>query len=545
METRASTQTDPARKTCFVFVCQAGELEIKALLLAASLKRFVADSHEMVAAVPGPESTWGALAESTLTLLRSLGVRIEPIENPIGPDYPIGNKLACLNVLTTADRLVFLDSDIVCLRKPDMRFLASCSFAAKPADLRTFSASTDAWRPLYDCVNVPMPTLTLPTTVSEEFGLAYFNSGMISVDASSGVGPAWIDCARAVQPILAQEEQEHWLDQVALALAVHRLRLPYLALDERYNFPAHLKPLSEKAPPFFCHYHWPRIILREPALHAVVRDLAREHGELAELIARDPAWSGVLDPQPVAQHRHARVDIADRQPSPDVIVTEIPCSGAAEVGQQLATFENCRFIEAPPSVLPALSAPQPPWEIASLMRDLRRDITAEHPTIGTQAVLALYAPQFIYRLDALRTVLPHAKIIVLVRDPATTIATWKCSRHDPIPWIDPSSRYLSDYDKAALNRIGNLSNPAEQRAAWWWWLAKRLVNHASGVTIVRHDELRDETFLRHALRGLELGQTRTTDPSDRETTEASSLEDDDHQAIRAICMQAAADLGLL
>src|SRR4051794_34390253 len=98
------------RSYAFVFVCQAGPLENKALLLAASLKRHLRVEHELIAAVPQPAERWGTLSEDTTELLRSLGVRVEPISNEIDPDYPIGNKVSCMRLAVRTDRLVFLDS---------------------------------------------------------------------------------------------------------------------------------------------------------------------------------------------------------------------------------------------------------------------------------------------------------------------------------------------------------------------------------------------------------------------------------------------------
>ena len=95
---------------CFVFVCQQGELELKALLLAASLRRFLSVEHELAAALPQPESQWGCPSERTLALLAGWGVRTLPITNPFGQDYPIGNKLACRN-RNRRDKM-FLDSDM-------------------------------------------------------------------------------------------------------------------------------------------------------------------------------------------------------------------------------------------------------------------------------------------------------------------------------------------------------------------------------------------------------------------------------------------------
>ena len=41
---------------CFVFVCQQGDLELKARLLAASLRHFLRCDFELVAALPTPDA---------------------------------------------------------------------------------------------------------------------------------------------------------------------------------------------------------------------------------------------------------------------------------------------------------------------------------------------------------------------------------------------------------------------------------------------------------------------------------------------------------
>src|SRR5829696_3659607 len=94
------------RSYAFVFVCQAGGLENKSLLLAASLKRHLRCDYELIAAVPAPAERWGTLSHDTEGLLKEFGVRVEPVTNDVDPDYPIGNKVACMRLATRADRLV-------------------------------------------------------------------------------------------------------------------------------------------------------------------------------------------------------------------------------------------------------------------------------------------------------------------------------------------------------------------------------------------------------------------------------------------------------
>ncbi len=164
------------RSYAFLFICQQGELEVKSLLLAASLKRFLRCEHELIAAIPTPAEQWGAPGELTRKLLQEMGVRLVSIHNDIKPVYPLGNKIFCLRVPTAADKLVFIDSDILCLREfhDEPRF--AIPFNAKPADLATFSSAVKPWRAVYKAARVAMPTLRMPMTVSGEYGPPYFNS---------------------------------------------------------------------------------------------------------------------------------------------------------------------------------------------------------------------------------------------------------------------------------------------------------------------------------------------------------------------------------
>jgi hypothetical protein len=526
----------------FVFVCQAGELEIKALLLAASLKRFLRCDYELIAALPTPASTWGELAPETHELLQQLGVRVEPIANPIDADYKIGNKLACFDVPTRADRIVFLDSDILCLRDFGEPDCLRVPFAAKPADLRTFAAGVEAWQPLYAAAGVDLPQLRLPTTVSGEFGLAYFNSGVIFADSTRGIGRAWIECARTILQVPGMREQRHWLDQVSLAIAVHKLGLAYSGLDERFNFPAHLKPVPDELP-FFCHYHWPRIIAREPLLADLVRDLAREYPVIARRIADNGEWKPLLHASPAqAAPRPAAGRAASTATA--LLVAGIPGSGADELLGLLRAHGRCAIHDEPAELAPALAAREPPWEVATRVGDAQR----EHPAAGIVVIKSALA--FLCRLDALKRVLPGARLAVCVRNPFDTIAQWKtrpaAELDAEIGWVAASaSGWATENEVAALRRIVDLGDPAEKRATWWWWLAQRLLGHAHGIVVVRYGDLEADSgkVLGAILPETPVVGSRVSARVAR-SGQAVALDERDLQAIRAICLQAAAELGV-
>jgi len=407
-------------------------------------------------------------------------------------------------------------------------------FAAKPADLRTFPGGADAWRPLYAAVGAPLPPLRLPTTVSGEFGLPYFNSGVIFVDNGLGFGQAWIDCARAIGNVAAMPAQRHWLDQVALPLAVHRLGLPYAALDERFNFPAHLKALNGPSP-FFCHYHWPRIVRREPTLLALVRDLARSHPRIARVIAAHRDWAQLIDgadgdAAPVVHAAATRRAAAQDR----FVVAGIPGSGAGKLVHALARHGGA-VLPHSEAVTATLAAGGPPRELAAAFERATPDRPPISPPGSALALLC--------RLGALQRAVPTARFVVCVRDPFATIAAWKAQPEcfdAAIAWVAAHGRHwLDPAPLAHFERVAAIGDMAERRAAWWWWLALRVLDHVDGVTIVRRCADRVDNVAAALVAGTDATLFERDDASGDVTLDAT-----DHQAIRAICLQAAADLGV-
>src|SRR5262249_27349002 len=149
---------------------------------AASLKRQLRCSYELVAAIPEPQERWGRPAAATLAFLSSLGTRLVPITNGFDSDYPTGNKVACLGIATDAQVRVFLDSDILALQPVSSVFAPGPGevqplFGAVPADMDTFGASDAIWSLIYGEQNLALPAERMRATVSGQTMLPYFNAG--------------------------------------------------------------------------------------------------------------------------------------------------------------------------------------------------------------------------------------------------------------------------------------------------------------------------------------------------------------------------------
>jgi hypothetical protein len=286
----------------FVFVCQQGPLEVQAMLLAASLRQNARADHQLVAAVPTPEARWGRPRAETVRFLGDLGVEMAPIVNEIDADYPIGNKVSSLLLDLAGDVTVFVDSDVLCLRPFAGLPEIEGDFCAKPADGYAFGrhGEHDAeWRKIYRSVDLPVPSARMVATVSGEVMPPYFNSGFVAVRRGVDLGRAWLACCRRIDADRDVRYKRPWLDQIALPVAVARLGLEYRCLDERFNYPCHRRRIDPRDPPYFAHYHWPEVLLRDRVLWSACRALARQYPPLAEALRWYPGWRPLLHPSAV------------------------------------------------------------------------------------------------------------------------------------------------------------------------------------------------------------------------------------------------------
>jgi hypothetical protein len=325
------------RRYAFVFVCQGGDLEIKALLLAASLRRFLHCEYELVACIPKPEESWGVPSASTLSALKRLGVRTADIVNPLGRDYPHANKIACLGVPVDAGKRIFLDSDIQLVRPFHDEARFGVPINLKPADYRRISDET-VWRKAYEAAGIAMPTARVRSTVSGEEGLPYFQGGFIAVRSDVDLAGGWLECARKIDGVdgiprwPGDERQDKWSDMTSLAVAVQKLGVEYDCLDEQYNYPAHVRPLDRRALPYFCHYHWPEVIAREPVLTALFDDAATAHPEIEALAASQEKWA------PLVRRNRRAVAVPPRASSKALIILGMHRSGTS------ALAGTCRLL---------------------------------------------------------------------------------------------------------------------------------------------------------------------------------------------------------
>ncbi|EIJ41613.1 sulfotransferase family protein [Beggiatoa alba B18LD] len=512
---------------CFTFVCQQGELEIKALLLAISLKTFLRCNYELVATVPTPATDWGTPQPSTLELLKSLGVRVVPITNWVDTQYPIGNKIACLGIETSAEKIFFLDSDILCYQEftPAYDWLRPV-LHAKPVDLGAFTTEPKFWTSVYELFNLPVPARYVFSSVSQELLHPYFNAGFLGIPNQSQFAQTWADSCRRILQSGIIAERPRWLDQLALPVTLARLGMDFSCLDERFNYPAHLKPFHPQA--VLCHYHKPSVLRREPALNQVVNRLVRAYPALQQQMANLPEWDILSKPYQVEKKTHWFSRSPPLQPSaqqarPEAFITGLPRSGTSYLCRLLHKVENCVVINEPTQIFQPLQQPFPPYQIALYYQEVRRDILngqaienkiKDGEVIEDTAIIdtretylpSVYRPDFVLftkntlaylaRMQQLRTVMPHAPIIVCVRHPIDTIASWKGTFNhlkqasvETFPVGHYQDSALAGWQRQRLQRIADTVDVALKRVLLWCYLAETILSVQTDVHLVRYEQL--------------------------------------------------------
>jgi hypothetical protein len=505
-------------KFAICFCVHSGELEIKALLLVASLRKHWPAEVELIGCIP-VQSDFGELSDDSREAFQALDIRLVGIQNPIGADYPIANKLLCLDVATEADRIIFLDSDIMALAavaEQDLATVFGEGFVAKPADLATFEGDHTKWQSIYRACGAKMSDLIFTATTSGETMAPYFNAGVVAVDANSGFGNIWKECAQKIDQLPDVPAKRPHLDQIALPVAGTKSGLSFNPVDERWNFPAHLKPLPAILPKL-CHYHWPEVIAREPALLETFEELSTQVPEITEIAQREQKWRSV-----VYKTRTKRAHKRQRN-LPIGVITGIPRSGTSYLCSLLHDLKDHVVINEPAEIFAPLNQDAPGYRLACYYRDLRRQIlegeAVENKTEAGKIVadtaksdLRIAAPvpveredftlwtkntlAYLNRLPQMFEAMPEATFIACVRHPVDTLASWnrtfphlRDADVERFPAGYPTDPFLSPEQREKMAEIAACENLPRRRALLWNYLADIILQHRDRLIVVRLEEL--------------------------------------------------------
>ena len=554
----------------FVFVCQSGETEIKALMLAASLRRHCGPDVELIAAVPAPPAVWGDLSEPTRATLDQLNVRQAPIESPIDADSGHANKIACLALPARASTLVFLDSDMLCLGTPDPRDLARAPLCVKVADLRVFPEGNSEWTDAFAAAGVPKPSRLVETSVDELPSPPFYNTGVVAIEATLApvVGEVWDNFSRILRARRGGSKTPDLSDQIGFAIALEKLKLIPNELETRFNHPVQLVPLDDEAPPIFARYRNASVIAREPLLLESVRSLYAEYPRLKQVGEAHEGWKQLAVFRPAVRRAAA---------ANTVLLTGISRSGTSFLCNLIHRYSNCVALNETP--VGGLKKWRVAWPVSTYLRDVRASILAGEPIrnklqngsvtqdTAKHEQLAYYHPRiddadfvlaakntfaFISSLDRLRLAMPHARIVICVRNPWDTIASWKTSFEHLYkadlsirPVGNPRDPWLAPASQRQLAEIETITDLPVRRARLWAYLAERVLADRNHI-LVRYEDLATDPLgqLARILDGLPVGTLREPIEPGRKSSRREVLDASDHDAIATLCKSAGEALGV-
>lgn len=501
-----------------VFVCQSGELEIKAALLAVSLREVLGTASQLIAAIPEPTALWGGLSALTYQLLAELGVDLLPIANPFGLRYPIANKIAALAALDNGPALL-LDSDIVCLHAPSfVAHLENPDVSIKPADALSSSMDDEMWRTLYTRYELPLPERRVITTVTEMLSYPYFNSGVVYVKDARLFAHEWMAACKTVDADDKVSGKYPWLDQITLPLAISKLKWTAKMLGEQWNYPANVKVISpdKTKQPFFAHYHKPKIIARDACLASFVNGLFERHQLLNRLANSNESWNRHLGAP-------SKKGVLFRADGPDFLITGIPRSGTSLLCRLLDDQKNFVAMNEPRESLNNLESDKYGDAIAILhgvsRRNIQQGFGIENKIIDGRVITdtalldrreRYYPPIFpgniclgtkntlayLTRLPLLHRSFPRSPILTCIRNPHATIASWKQS-FEHLAYADVSRMMKTNligihgytWQLQRLYKIADTSDIRLRRALFWRHLAMLVVEHREWLLVVALEEL--------------------------------------------------------
>jgi len=281
------------------FIAEPGELAIKALLLGYSLRQNTDTNQiELICLIP-EQSKYEV---TIIPYLRKLKIKVETFNNQLliagkkrMPGDKISNKLYFLQRNRPYERVVFLDSDMVCLKKISRDMLIyNTPLAARLAGY----ANVSNWDEIYKEFNLPMSTPLFTSTVDNKQTPPYFNAGHINVSGAvaSELFEVWLHYFKELskQEIINKNLfKTRNRDQVSLSLAIQKLQIPFSTISTNLNFPNRKLRMNEDC--VIAHYHDPLTLFYNPILRQVYDNMRTDLNIKNSFIRREsPEWFWIM-----------------------------------------------------------------------------------------------------------------------------------------------------------------------------------------------------------------------------------------------------------
>jgi lipopolysaccharide biosynthesis glycosyltransferase len=269
------------RSLGFVVIVEYGDLENKAILLAESIRRFLADGHKYPIYAIRPRKG-REIRATTAEKFKRLDVNYVPIElNMRWKDFPFANcaygaAYAETLVSGTIEALIYFDADVVCLKDPlEINMEPQMDVITTPVDSHMAAQEygcelSPYWKAAFDLNGVNAASLwPVETKVGKVKIYPTFNSGFVAVRPELGIFRRWKESFEKITEVSyfshlnPLRKEFFFLDQALLASSILSV-VPHERINilgANYNYPLHLVEQMTGNGPLdleevvFLHYH--------------------------------------------------------------------------------------------------------------------------------------------------------------------------------------------------------------------------------------------------------------------------------------------------
>jgi hypothetical protein len=203
----------------------------------------------------------GSAGSDALSYLEAQGVAVVPVDR-FDPRSPHCNKISGALRLaeeTTEGTVVLCDTDLAVLEDPRALEIPPHSIGSKPVDAPV--PPLEVLREVFDVAGLGSPRVVdLPWGRGDQTATGNGNGGLYLVPGTllATVSSAWAHWARwLLDRVELLGRFAVYVDQVAMALALHAESIDWVALDVRWNTPTHdpSRIPSDASEPAIIHYH--------------------------------------------------------------------------------------------------------------------------------------------------------------------------------------------------------------------------------------------------------------------------------------------------
>jgi len=232
-----------------IIICtEQGYLESTSKLLVSTIREFGGKYKDIPIVSYQPRKS-KRISKDTIKFFEQNNVEFIDIElNNKYPNYSLANKpLVCAHreSKTSAETLVFLDSDVLIYSEPNELFeFQDGDVILRPVDSKNIGTNNKSdknllyWNNVYQILDINIRRY-VTTTVTNDRILEYYNSGHISTLTKNRLFNRWLENFNKVMEKGFKPVLPNFIEQSIFSATVSQMELNVKHLGKGYNYPLH------------------------------------------------------------------------------------------------------------------------------------------------------------------------------------------------------------------------------------------------------------------------------------------------------------------